>query len=628
MIDITDILKQAASAAVSALFDESITTNTIQISPTRKEFEGDMTIVCFPFTRIAKGLKPPDIAAKLGEHILKNCAEVSNFNVVQGFLNLSIADAYWHSLNDNILANPNYGQAASTGKRIVIEFSSPNTNKPLHLGHIRNILLGWSTHNLLKAAGNEVLTCKVVNDRGVHICKSMLAWQLFGNGETPATTGMKGDHLVGKYYVEFERAFQKEYAAWQLTDAANELWNANPKSKQENHEKERASFFKDFYKNHYFNEISELGTACKKMLQDWEANDTSVRELWATMNSWVYAGFEETYKKLGVSFDFRDYESTTYLLGKEMIDKGMENQVFYQREDSSVWIDLTDVKLDEKIVLRSDGTSVYITQDLGTANTRFDKYGMDGMIYVVANEQDYHFQVLFEILKRLGESYAEGLYHLSYGMVNLPEELGSRMKSREGTVVDADELIDEVINLAKAESAERAEVAEISPEEKNDIARKIGMSALKYYILKVSPQKTITYDPRKSLDMQGTTGPYIQNAYVRTASVSRKLVAQNVNYDFSFSDKHPILSQEKDILQIMQQYPLVILNAARDHNPADICDYAYNLAKSYHKFYHDLKILGAETEAAKAFRIRLSQSVAQVLAHSMNILGIEMPERM
>ncbi len=625
MIDITDILKQAASNAVLALFGESFDSNTIQISPTRKEFEGDMTIVCFPFTRISKGLKPPDIGAKIGEHLLANCAEVSNFNVVQGFLNLSIADAYWHSLNDNILANPNYGQAASTGKRIVIEFSSPNTNKPLHLGHIRNILLGWSTHNLLKAAGNEVLTCKVVNDRGVHICKSMLAWQLFGNGETPATTGMKGDHLVGKYYVEFERAFQKEYAAWQLGYAANEIWNANPKSKLENPEKERALFFKDFYKNHYFNEISELGTACKKMLQDWEADDRSVRQLWETMNSWVYAGFDATYKKLGVKFDFRDYESTTYLLGKEMIDKGMQNNVFYQREDTSVWIDLTDVKLDEKIVLRSDGTAVYMTQDLGTANTRFDKYGMDGMIYVVADEQDYHFKVLFEILKRLGESYAEGLYHLSYGMVHLPT---GQMKSREGTVVDADDLMQEVIDLAKAESTDRAEVAEISTEEKNEIARKIGMAALKYHILKVTPKKSMIFDPSESIDMQGTTGPYIQNAYVRTAAVGRKLVEQNVSYDFSLSNQHVILAQEKDILQIMQQYPIVIFNAARDHNPADICGYAYTLAKSYHKFYHDLKILGAETEAAKAFRIRLSQSVAQVLQHSMNILGIEMPERM
>ncbi len=623
--DINDILKYAVSAAISALFGESINSNTVQLSPTRKEFEGDITVVCFPFTRISKGMKPPDIGAKLGEYLVANCPEVSNFNVVQGFLNLSISNVYWHSLTDAILKNPNYGEAFSTGKRIVIEFSSPNTNKPLHLGHIRNILLGWSTHNLLKAAGNEVLTCKVVNDRGVHICKSMLAWQRFGNGETPATTGMKGDHLVGKYYVEFEKQFQKEYAAWQLTDDANKIWAANPKSKESDAETARQAFFKSFYKNHYFNEISELGTSCKKMLQDWEANDPAVRELWQTMNSWVYAGFDSTYGKLGVKFDFRDYESITYLLGKEMIEKGKESNIFYQREDSSVWIDLTDVKLDEKIVLRSDGTSVYMTQDLGTANTRYEKYNMDGMIYVVADEQDYHFKVLFEILKRLGEPYSEGLFHLSYGMVNLPEELGSRMKSREGTVVDADELIEEVVALAKAESAERGELKELTQEEQNNICTRIGLSALKYYILKVSPKKTITFDPRESLDMHGTTGPYIQNAYVRIASIMRKNTVESVALS---SDYEAILPQEKDLLSLLQQYPSTISTAARDHNPADICTFAYVLAKAYHRFYHDVKILGAEKEAEKAFRIRLSKAVAQVLAHSMAILGIEMPERM
>lgn len=620
--DINSRLKQALTAAIAAVFQESIDPNIIQIAPTRKEFVGDMTIVCFPFTRFAKGMKPPDIGAKLGAHLVENCPEVCDFNVVQGFLNLSIADSYWHELVEMIVATPSYGELPATGKRIVIEFSSPNTNKPLHLGHIRNILLGWSTYNLLKAAGNDVLTCKVVNDRGIHICKSMLAWQRFGNGETPATTGMKGDHLVGKYYVEFERAFQKEYAAWQLTNEATEIWTQSPKSKADASETARYSFFKDFYKNHYFNELSNLGIACKKMLQNWEANDPEVRILWATMNGWVYTGFDSTYSKLGVHFDFRDYESTTYLLGKEMIEKGMENAVFYQRPDSSVWIDLTDAKLDEKIVLRSDGTSVYMTQDLGTANTRYEKYKMDGMIYVVADEQDYHFKVLFEILKRLGEPYADGLHHLSYGMVNLPS---GRMKSREGTVVDADDLIAEVIALAKAESSERGELSELTSTEQDDIFRKIGMAALKYHILKVTPKKSMVFDPSESVDMQGTTGPYIQNAYVRIASIFRKNTQEATA---SSADYAAILPLEKDVLSLLEQYPTVISIAARDYNPCDICTYSYTLAKAYHKFYHEVQILGAKQAAEKAFRIKLSEAVAQVLKHSLAILGIEMPDRM
>jgi arginyl-tRNA synthetase len=619
------ILSAAVRDAVNSLFGLEINAADVQVSPTRKEFEGDLTVVCFPYTKAAK-LKPQDIGEALGRYIVAHCAAVSHYNVVQGFLNISFSDAFWNEfLKNEVLPNPRFGESPNTGKRILIEFSSPNTNKPLHLGHIRNILLGWSTHNLLKANGNEVITCKVVNDRGVHICKSMLAWQRFGNGETPTTSGMKGDHLVGKYYVQFEKAFQAEYAEWQLTDAAQEIWTTNPKSKADDSETARYDFFKSFYKNHYFNEISDLGTACKKMLQDWEANDKAVRELWAMMNGWVYSGFDTTYDKLGIKFDFRDYESQTYLLGKEMIEKGLESKIFYRRDDSSVWIDLTDVKMDEKVVLRSDGTSVYMTQDIGTANSRNEKYNFQGMIYVVADEQDYHFKVLFEILKRLGEPYADGLHHLSYGMVNLPE---GRMKSREGTVVDADDLMTEVIAEAKTQSAERGELAELSADEQHDIHRSLGMAALKYHILKVSPKKSMIFDPRESVDMQGQTGPYIQNAYVRIASIERKAAIDGIDISSSDTAGYVIQTAEKDLLQLIQNYPNTIAMAARDYNPADICTYAFVLAKAYHKFYHDHKILGADSDVARNFRILLSQAVGQVLAHSMAILGIEMPERM
>jgi arginyl-tRNA synthetase len=619
------ILSTAVRNAVNSLFGLEINATDVQISPTRKEFEGDLTVVCFPYTKAAK-LKPQDIGEAIGRYIVAHCAEVSHYNVVQGFLNISFSDAFWNDfLKKQVLPNPTFGESPKTGKRILIEFSSPNTNKPLHLGHIRNILLGWSTHNLLKANGNDVVTCKVVNDRGVHICKSMLAWQRFGNGETPTTNGIKGDHLVGKYYVQFEKAFQAEYAAWQLTDAAHEIWTTNPKSKADDSDTARYEFFKSFYKNHYFNEISELGTSCKKMLQDWEANDKAVRELWATMNGWVYAGFDTTYERLGVAFDFRDYESQTYLLGKEIIEKGLENNIFYRRDDSSVWIDLTDAKLDEKLVLRSDGTSVYITQDIGTANTRNEKYNFQGMIYVVADEQDYHFKVLFEILKRLGEPYADGLHHLSYGMVNLPE---GRMKSREGTVVDADDLMDEVIAEAKEQSGERGELQGLSAAEQHAIHRSLGMSALKYHILKVSPQKSMVFDPRESVDMQGQTGPYIQNAFVKTKSVERKAAIEGIDISSSDTTGYTILPAEKDILQILQNYPNTISMAARDYNPADICTYAFLLAKAYHRFWHEHKILGIDDDAARNFRILLSKAVGQVLVHSMAILGIEMPERM
>jgi arginyl-tRNA synthetase len=502
----------------------------------------------------------------------------------------------------------------------MIEYCSPNTNKPLHLGHIRNILLGWSCSKLYEAAGFEVIKVQIINDRGIAICKSMLAWQKWGKSATPDSEGVKSDHFVGDYYVMFEKQFREEYKNWQQTDEAQKIASVKaPGIAAE-------EFFAGF-KNTYFNENSQLGREAREMLQRWEAHDPATIELWKQMNGWVYDGFKETYRKLGVSFDKYYYESDTYLLGRDTVEKGLASSAFYRKEDGSVWVDLTDVKLDHKVLLRSDGTSVYITQDLGTAQMRYRDFGAEKMVYVVADEQNYHFEVLFEILKRLGEPYADGLYHLNYGMVDLPT---GKMKSREGTVVDADDLLAEVTNEARETAKERGEITSLSQKEQEDIIGKIALAALKFHIIKVHPKKRMVFDPRESVDLQGQTGPYVQNAYVRIRSVLRKAKETGISLD----DTHAagiyqsLEVQEKDLVQLIYGYPGILQAATNDFDPSLVANYCYDLAKGFHKFYTDYSILKGKDAMEIAFRLQLCRAVANTLRSGMELLGIEMPERM
>lgn len=612
---IIQIIQEAVVEGVKTLYGIDTTVDKVALSTTRKEFEGDYTVVVFPFTKEAKK-SPVQIGDELGAYLTEKVQWVVGHNVIKGFLNLVVSDDYWRGFLLDIVDQSDYGYLPANGQKVMVEFSSPNTNKPLHLGHIRNILLGWSSAKILKAAGYEVIKVQVVNDRGIAICKSMLAWQLFGNGETPVSSGIKSDHFVGKYYVQFESKFKDEYISWQASEEAASIFAAKAKEDQD-----EPAFFKAF-KNTYFNEYSALGKEAKQMLLDWEAGDPNVRSLWSKMNGWVYEGFDATYERLGVNFDKLYYESDTYLLGKETIEKGLADGIFYQKEDGSVWIDLTDVKLDQKLVLRSDGTSVYITQDIGTAQLRYKDFGVDKMVYVVADEQNYHFQVLFETLKKLGEPYANGLHHLSYGMVDLPT---GKMKSREGTVVDADDLMEEVIQEARNNSQERGTLEGLTPEEQEEIVRKIGLAALKFFIIKVNPQKRMTFNPKESVDMQGQTGPYVQNAYVRIKSVLRKAG----DGDWSAAkDYENLAEQEKALVLNLFDFPNLIGAAAEDYDPSSIANYCYNLAKGFHKFYTDYSILNAESDAAKAFRIQLSKTIANTLKTGMDLLGIEMPEKM
>ncbi len=616
MKNITAIISSGVVEGIKVLYDADITNEEVTLNSTRKEFEGDYTVVVFPFARVARK-KPEAIGEELGAYLQENLEEITGFNVIKGFLNLTISNQYWNKFLLQLNENPGYGRLPDTGKKVMVEFSSPNTNKPLHLGHIRNILLGWATSKIYEAAGNEVVRVQVVNDRGIAICKSMLAWQLYGNGATPESTGTKGDHFVGNYYVLFEKKFQEEYRVWQETQEAEFVYQERKKKDQS-----REDFFKAF-KQIYFNEYSQLGREAKQMLRQWEAGDPGTVELWEKMNNWVYKGFEKTYDKLGVEFDKEYFESETYLLGKDLVEKGLQEDVFYPEPDGSVWADLTDAKLDKKVVLRSDGTSVYITQDLGTAHQRYIEFGVDKMIYVVADEQNYHFQVLFELLKRLDEPYADGLYHLSYGMVDLPT---GKMKSREGTVVDADDLIAEVIKEARKNTEERGTIADLPPEEREEIIRKIGMAALKFHIIKVHPKKRMTFDPKESVDLQGQTGPYVQNAFVRVKSVLRK-ADQGISLEpaSAYVDLQPA---EKEILVQLHEFPEQVRMAAEDYDPSTIANYCYNLAKNYHRFYHDHSILRAESEEAIAFRLMLSTAIAEVLEKGMALLGIEMPDKM
>ena len=615
MKNATSLIQHHITLAVKELYGLDISDNLLPITPTRKEFQGDFTVVTFPLTKLAKK-KPDIIGEELGHILVRDLPEIDSFNVIQGFLNLSFVPSFWNAFVLSLQDNPTFGELPANGERVLVEFSSPNTNKPLHLGHIRNILIGWSVSKILKAAGFDVFNVQIINDRGIAICKSMLARKIWGAGKTPENTGIKGDFFVGSYYVLFEQKFQEEYAAWQLTTEAREVFESKKKEDQS-----ELAFFKS-YKDLYFNAYSELGKQAAEMLRNWEAGEEETIATWSQMNQWVYAGFDHTYQLLGVHFDKLYYESETYLLGKDIVQEGIEKSVFYKEADGSVWIDLTDVKLDKKVVLRKDGTSVYITQDLGTAELRYDDFKANKMIYVVADEQNYHFQVLFEIAKKLKVPYAEGLHHLSYGMVDLPT---GKMKSREGTVVDADDLIAEVVLEARKNSEERGVLADLTDAERSEIIRKIGLAALKYFIIKVQPQKRMTFDPKESVDMQGQTGPYIQNAFVRIQSVLRKAG----DFDATIAGNYfEFVLEEREIIQQLYQYPSVIEESALQYDPSAIANYAYALAKNYHRFYHEHSILKADDLAVRSFSLCMSKAVGSVLNHSMNLLGIEMPEKM
>ncbi len=579
--------------AVKQLYNADISENQIALQETRKEFEGQITIVTFPVTRFSKK-SPEQTGTEIGEYLKTHISAITDFNVIKGFLNICLSDEYWISLLNETIVKSDFGVFPSNGKKLMVEYSSPNTNKPLHLGHIRNNLLGYSVAELLKAYGYDVIKANLVNDRGIHICKSMLAWQKFGNGETPESTGMKGDHLVGKYYVVFDKEYKKE------------IETLKAEGQTEDEAKKNAPLIKE----------------AQAMLQQWEAGDEAVIDLWKTMNTWVYAGFEKTYKQLGVNFDKYYYESNTYLLGKDIIQEGLDSGVFFKKEDNSVWIDLTADGLDEKLVLRGDGTSVYITQDLGTAQLKYDEFKMNDSIYVVGNEQDYHFKVLFLILKKLGKSWADGLFHLSYGMVDLPS---GKMKSREGTVVDADDLMSEMIETAKERTEELGKTEGLSEENKNALYNTIGMGALKYFLLKVDPKKRLLFDPKESVDFQGNTGPFIQYTYARIKSVLSK-----VNFDEQSKVSVPvsISAYERDLIMTLGNFPSIIAISAQEFSPAQMSNYIYDVAKLYNKFYHEETILKAEIEEVKNFRLHLSASAAKVIAKGMSLLGIEVPERM
>lgn len=607
-------LKNGLVSAISIIYQLNLSESDLTITSTKKEFEGDYTLVIFPLVKLVKQ-SPDQIGEAIGKYAVKHIDHIVSYNVIKGFLNFTLSEQWWLNLLETIKNDDNYGLKPKNGEKVLVEFSSPNTNKPLHLGHIRNILLGWSCSQILEANGYEVIKTQIINDRGIAVCKSMIAWLNFADGATPNSTDTKSDHFVGDYYVMFEQKFQEEYKDWQSTDAGQSILSSKMELDQT-----QELFFKA-YKNTYFNENSQLGKQAKDMLLDWEAGDLKVRELWALMNGWVYEGFEETYKKLGVHFDKLYYESDTYLLGKEAVFKGLNANVFYQNADNSIWVDLSDKGMDQKIVQRSDGTAVYMTQDIGTAQLRYKDFSVSKMIYTVADEQDYHFSVLFEILKRLGEPFADGLFHLSYGMVDLPT---GKMKSREGTVVDADDLIDEVINEAQVASDERGEVVELSDEERKDIITKIGMAALKYFIIKVQAKKRMIFDPKESVDMQGQTGPYIQNAYVRIKSILRK---QEVS-SLQSNTYNLLVDNEKELLKLLLDYPHMISDAGINYEPSIIANYCYSLAKEFHRFYHDVRILKAETDDARLFRLSLANEVAKVLKSGMKLLGIEMPERM
>ena len=591
-------IQQLIQKDLERLYAVEISESLIQLQKTKKEFKGHLTLVVFPLLKISKK-NPEQTATEIGEYLIQNESSIAEYNVIKGFLNLTIAASYWVNLLNEINKQKQYGvkEADEHSPLVMIEYSSPNTNKPLHLGHIRNNLLGYSISEILKANGNKVVKTNIVNDRGIHICKSMLAWQRWGNGETPQSSGKKGDHLIGDYYVKFDQEYKKELAALEASGLV----------------KKEAE------------EQSALMAAAREMLRKWEAGDADTVALWSTMNSWVYAGFDETYKALGVDFDKIYYESQTYLEGKGKVLEGLDKGVFYRKEDGSVWADLTSDGLDEKLLLRSDGTSVYMTQDIGTAKLRFDDYPINKMVYVVGNEQNYHFQVLSLLLDKLGFEFGKGLVHFSYGMVELPE---GKMKSREGTVVDADDLIAEMVNTAKETSEELGKLDNCSEDEAIEIAKTVGLGALKYFMLKVDPRKNMVFNPKESIDFNGNTGPFIQYTYARIQSVLRKsnLSPQDLSGIINLSV--PISEKEETLVQLLVDFPSVVQEAGNDFNPAVIANYIYDLVKEYNQFYHDYSILKEENEELKTFRLVLSANISSVIKTGFSLLGISVPERM
>ena len=591
---------------VKHLYAHDVEPNTVQLQKTKSTFEGHLTLVVFPFLKVSKK-KPEETAQEIGEYVAQHCDAVSAFNVVKGFLNLVIAPKAWISLLNSIAAQPHFGEKEVTNASplVMIEYSSPNTNKPLHLGHVRNNLLGWSLSQIMKANGNRVIKTNIVNDRGIHICKSMLAWKRWGNGETPETSGKKGDHLIGDYYVAFDKHYREEVKALKTQYLAE----GKTEEEAEKDAKENAPLMQE----------------AREMLRRWEQNDPEIRSLWQTMNTWVYAGFDETYKRLGVSFDKIYYESETYLEGKGKVEEGLSKGIFFRKEDNSVWADLTNEGLDHKLLLRSDGTSVYMTQDIGTADLRYKDYPIDNMIYVVGNEQNYHFQVLSILLDKLGFSWGKDLVHFSYGMVELPN---GKMKSREGTVVDADELMQEMVNSAQKTSDEMGKLQDMSADERAKIAEMVGLGALKYFILKVDARKNMLFNPEESIDFNGNTGPFIQYTYARICSVLRKANEQGIAIPASLPNDAPLNEKEINLIQKLSDYASVVEQAGKDYSPSGIANYCYELTKEFNQFYHDYSILKEEDNNKKIVRLVLAKNVAKVIKNGMNLLGIDVPERM
>ena len=575
---------------------EGIDPKQVQIAKTRKEFEGDWTLVVFPFLKASRK-SPEATAEEIGAALVEKLPEVKAYNVIKGFLNLTIQESFWLERLNEITDTKDPGKGASTSKTLMVEYSSPNTNKPLHLGHIRNNLLGYSVAQILEADGNNVIKANLVNDRGIHICKSMLAWQKFGNDETPQSSGMKGDHLVGKYYVEFDKAYKAE------------IKDLMSKGMSEDDAKKEAPMIQQ----------------AQEMLRKWEAKDPEVYSLWETMNGWVYEGFEKTYKELGVSFDKMYYESNTYLLGKSLVEEGLKKGVFFKKEDGSVWVDLAEDGLDQKLLLRGDGTSVYMTQDLGTALQRFQEDHLNGLIYVVGNEQNYHFQVLKLILKKLGYAWSDSIYHLSYGMVELPE---GKMKSREGTVVDADDLVHDMVDTARKMSDELGKLDNCTPEEADRVSWMVGLGALKYFILKVDPKKTMLFDPKESIDFNGNTGPFIQYTHARIKSVLRRADEQGVKKAEKITPEQAVIPKEIELIKLLTEYRPTVAMAAEQYSPAMIANYVYELVKEFNQYYHDYSILGEADETVRAARLLLAEQVARTVKSGMALLGIEVPERM
>ncbi|PSL07221.1 arginine--tRNA ligase [Cecembia rubra] len=583
--------------AFKDLFDQEISINELSLQPTRKEFEGTFTFVVFPYLKLTK-LNPEASGQKLGEYLLQNCAVVPAFNVVKGFLNISVSQNSWIEIFGQLYNNPSFGQLSTKGKRVMVEYSSPNTNKPLHLGHLRNNFLGFAVSEIMKANGYEVIKANLVNDRGIHICKSMVAYRHFGNSETPESSGLKGDHLAGKYYVIFDKEYKKQI---------NQLVE---KGLSEDEAKKNAP----------------LMLEAQEMLRLWEAGDKEVVSLWKLMNSWVYEGFDVTYKKMGVDFDKFYYESDTYLLGKNIVEEGLEKGVFYKKENGSVWVDLSDEGLDEKLVLRADGTSVYITQDMGTCDLKYNDFQINKSVYVVGNEQDYHFDVLFKIMRKLGRPYGDGLYHLSYGMVDLPT---GKMKSREGTVVDADDLIQEMVETAESHTKELGKIDGFTADQAAELYEILGLGALKYFLLKVDPKKRMLFNPQESIEFQGNTGPFIQYSHARIASILRK--ADQIGVDYSskgFEEINQLEDSERDLIVILNDFEKKIRQAGEEYSPSVLAQYLFDLAKEYNKFYAELPIFNEKNSSIQAFRIALSALTAKTIRKGMSLLGIKVPDRM